>query len=111
MSRSDQERLEDIVEAAEKIAGIVDKGQAAFDADELVEFALQHLVQIIGESARTLSEDTRAAHPDIDWQVIIRMRHVLVHLYHRVDQRQLWKTARDDVPALVASLRAGSASS
>jgi uncharacterized protein with HEPN domain len=58
------------------------KGKAAFDADELMGLALQHLVQIIGESARALSEDTRQAYPDIDWKAIIRMRHVLVHFYH-----------------------------
>jgi uncharacterized protein with HEPN domain len=76
----------------------------------MMELALQHLVQIIGESARALSEDTRTTHHDVDWQIIIRMRHVLVHLYYRVGHRQLWKTVRDDVPALVGSLRAGSVS-
>jgi uncharacterized protein with HEPN domain len=110
VSRSDQERLEDIFEAAGKISDIVVKGKAAFDADEMMEYALRHLVQIIGESSRALSEDTRQAYPDIDWKVIIRMRHVLVHLYHRVDIEQLWDTARDDVPALASALRAGSAS-
>ncbi|HUW79202.1 MAG TPA: HepT-like ribonuclease domain-containing protein [Candidatus Nanopelagicaceae bacterium] len=107
MSRSDGERLEDIFEAAEKISGIVGNGKAAFDADEMLEYALRHLVQIIGESARALSEDTRQTYPEIDWRIIIRMRHVLVHLYHRVDIEQLWDTAQDDVPALMAALRAG----
>ncbi|MGD0094012.1 MAG: HepT-like ribonuclease domain-containing protein, partial [Planctomycetota bacterium] len=39
--------------------------RAQFDADENLRLALFHLVQIIGEAARSVSAETRNAHPEI----------------------------------------------
>jgi hypothetical protein len=42
--RRDDERLADILEAAEKIAVRAAKGRAAFDADEDTQIVLVHLI-------------------------------------------------------------------
>ncbi len=47
--RRDDERLADIIEAAEKISIRAGKGRQAFDADEDVQIVLVHLIQVIGE--------------------------------------------------------------
>jgi hypothetical protein len=61
--RHDDERLADILKAAEKITIRAAKGRAAFDADEDTQIVLVHLIQVIGEAASGLSDGFIAQHP------------------------------------------------
>ena len=72
--RRDDERLADIIEAAEKIAVRTAKGRAAFDADEDTQIVLVHLIQVIGEAAAGLSDGFIAQHPEVPWRQIIATR-------------------------------------
>ena len=47
-----------------------------------------------------LSKDFRATHSDVDWNVIEKMRHVLVHGYYTIKPQQLWATIENDIPLL-----------
>jgi uncharacterized protein with HEPN domain len=102
--RSDGERLGDMLDAIERIQRVTVQGRAAFDADELAQTWVVHHVQIIGEAARALSEALRARHPQIPWQVIIRMRHVLVHDYFGIDLEEVWSVVENDLASLQAQL-------
>ena len=62
-------------------------------------------VEIIGEAAAKLSEETRKAHAEVPWAKIIGMRHRLVHAYFDVDLDRVWDTIDSDLPALVTLLR------
>ena len=53
MSRSDDERVADILEAAAEIAAVVSSGKVAWDADRLSRLAVE-LLEIVGESARSM---------------------------------------------------------
>lgn len=68
--------------------------------------ALVRRVGIIGEAASKVSPQRRDAHPEIDWQRIIGMRHVLVHDYDKVDLDKLWNVVAKELPSLVEALRA-----
>lgn len=72
----------------------------AFDSDELIQNWVVHHLQIIGEAARRLSEDWKAAHPDIPWRAIVGMRHILVHSYFEIDLDVVWSTVENDLPQL-----------
>ena len=65
MSRSDDERIADILEAAAEIAAIVDQGKTTWDADRVSRLAVERLLEIIGESARAMSHDGRSAAPAV----------------------------------------------
>lgn len=75
-----------------------------FDKDEVLAFALTHLVQTIGEAARRVSEGTRTGHDKIPWKAIVGMRHRVVHEYMDVDLDMVWDVCTIDVPALTAQL-------
>jgi len=75
-----------------------------FNGDENLRLALLHLVQIIGEAARLVSEKARAAHPEIPWQEITGMRHRIVHDYMNVNDAVLWEVVTKDIPFLLAAL-------
>ena len=88
---------------------VLDKTQGLdrwqYDADENLRLALAHLIQTIGEAARRVSTEFRAAHSAILWNQIVGMRHKVVHDYLDVDYDLVWEVAVVDIPVLIESLR------
>lgn len=105
MTRSDEQRLADLLDAADELAGIVARGREAFDADPILRRAAERLLEIIGEAANGLSEEATGHHPSVPWRDITRLRIVLAHHYHRVDPDQVWAIAVAHVPAMATALR------
>lgn len=97
--------LWDIVEAGRDIAGFVQGTTIEqFAADRRTCYAVAHAIQIIGEAARGLSAEFKAAHSDIPWTSIVGQRNVLVHAYASVDYKRIWQVATVDVPVLINTL-------
>lgn len=55
--RIDTERLRDILEAIANIEKYAAQGKEAFTEQELIQVWMVHNLQIIGEAARSISED------------------------------------------------------
>ena len=55
-----------------------------FEDDDLNQLAILKSVEIIGEAASRISEETRAKHPNIPWPQIIGMRNRTVHGYFAI---------------------------
>lgn len=55
MSRTDDQRVLDILDAADQIAGVIKDGRQAWNQDRLRQLAVERLLEIIGESANSLS--------------------------------------------------------
>ncbi|HSK75603.1 MAG TPA: DUF86 domain-containing protein [Thermoanaerobaculia bacterium] len=72
-----------------------------FVGDSLLQDGVMRNLQIIGEAARKVSDESRVTHSHIPWTEIIGMRNRLVHEYFRIDVEKIWETARDDIPTLV----------
>ena len=68
-------------------------------------FALVRAVEVFGEAAAKVSSETQASMPSVPWLQIIAMRHRLVHAYFDVNKTILWKTATEEIPALIPALR------
>ena len=102
---ADESRLLDMLIAARKAASFL-RGStlAEFQDDELRQNAVTYVIQTIGEAASGVSDELRAAHPEIPWLDIIGMRHRLVHDYLNVDPVKVWETVVDDLPPLVTAL-------
>ncbi|MES1243245.1 MAG: DUF86 domain-containing protein [Acidobacteriota bacterium] len=98
--RRDRQRLQDILEAIERIERVAVQGKSAFEDDEMIQVWILHHVQIIGEAARGLSEDFRKEHSHIPWSVIVGMRNILVHDYFGIDPEEVWSAVERDLPAL-----------
>lgn len=105
MPKDDLVYLRHMLDLCLKIESLVrDKTRVEFDKDEVLAFALTHLVQTVGEAARRVSEGTRAKHAGIPWKPIVGMRHRVVHEYMDVDLDMVWDVCTIDAPALAAQL-------
>ena len=109
MSRPDDTRIRHMVEAAEKaVAFSSGRTRADLDTDEMLRFALVKLVEIVGEAAKQVTDETRKEHPRVAWAESARMRDRLVHHYFDINLDVLWSTVAEDLPALLRSLGATS---
>jgi hypothetical protein len=57
-------------------------------------------VEIVGEAAYMLSRAFKKEHPATPWKVVQGMRHVLVHDYATIDDKELYNTAVNGIPEL-----------
>ena len=104
MTRPDDKRLDDILATATEVADIVSRGKNKFDDDVALRRALERCLEIIGEAAKALGDETRRAIADVPWTEVIRLRDRLSHHYHRVEPDQLWVTAEVDVPQMATAI-------
>lgn len=98
--RTDNERLEDIAEAIDRILEKTVVGREAFERDVMLQVWVVHHLQIIGEAARTLSKEFLAAHPGTVWSQAIGMRNIIVHHYFEVVPQIVWSVVENDLQPL-----------
>ncbi len=95
--------LSDALKAAIKF--IHGRGRSDLDQDEMLLFALVRAVEIAGEAASKVSEETRAELPELPWVAMIGMRNRLVHAYFDINRDILWTTVTEAAPPLAAALK------
>jgi len=101
----DPAHLWDMLESAKEVeAMMAGRALEAFLANRMLLRAIERSVEIIGEAARRVSKPYQEAHPEIPWRKIIGQRNILVHEYGQIDHEILFKTARDDIPALISQI-------
>lgn len=66
--------------------------------------AVTRRVEIIGEAAGSLSEETKSSLPNLPWRDMTDMRNFLVHQYGDVDPQVVWDTVKLDLPPLITAL-------
>ena len=91
--------------AADEIALVVERGRKLFDDDVVLRRAMERSLEIIGEAAKSLSDDFVRLNPEIAVSDMAKVRDRISHHYHRIDPAQLWTIATVDVLALVEQLR------
>ena len=97
----DRGRLVDIQEyAANAMQFAAEVNYEEFVKDKMRYFAIMKNVEIIGEAANMLTSDFRNQHPELPWEQIIGMRHILVHGYAQISDMKLWRTVIKDLPLL-----------
>ena len=107
MSRGDDLRRQDIIDACAELA-FIEKARIDGSPDEQVLIrAAERLLEIIGEAASKCSAEFRSRYPQVDWEGLTGLRIVLAHLYHRSDPRLIWRFVEHDAPTLAESLRSG----
>lgn len=93
--------LEDILNAARKISRYVD-GYAYDDFvfDERTFDAVLRNLEIIGEAAKKVPAEMKAAYPGIEWRGMAGLRDVLIHGYASVSAAIVWDVVTAKLPLL-----------
>jgi uncharacterized protein with HEPN domain len=95
----DKGRLEHILEQLNNVESFLNgKSLDDLQKDKILQYAVIKSIEIIGEAAYMLSSEFREAHPEVEWDGIIRMRHVLVHGYYQISVPLVWSIIEEDLP-------------
>ena len=94
----DINRLSHIIEAIDNLFEFT-KG-ISFDeykGNKILRFAVIKNLEIIGEAAYLLTNEFKEKHPEVEWKVIIGMRHVLVHDYYQISDEMVRATIQTEL--------------
>jgi uncharacterized protein with HEPN domain len=80
------------------------KSRADLNSDRMLVLSLVKDIEIVGEAAGKVSQETKNMSEKIPWQDIIDMRNHLIHAYFDVDLDIVWDTILKDLPPLVEAL-------
>ena len=94
--------LDHAIEARQMTEG---RSRSDLDQDRQFNLALVRLMEIIGEAAGRVSQETCENHPGIPWPDIVSLRNRLIHGYDEVDFDILWDIISLDLPALINQLQ------
>ncbi|MFO0585850.1 MAG: HepT-like ribonuclease domain-containing protein [Anaeromyxobacter sp.] len=100
----------DAAARAQRYVGEMDLG--TFVADDRTLDAVSRCAESSARPCGTSPQDVIDAHPELPWSEMRAMRDVnTLREYFGVTSETLWKTAREDLPAIIEPLRALLASS
>lgn len=105
-ARDCSDALADMADAMGKVSRFVSSmSYEQFAVDDKTVFAVVRALEIVGEAAKQIPTSVRQEHPHIPWREMAGMRDKLIHHYFGVVLATVWRTATEDVPELLPSIR------
>lgn len=106
MDKDNTVYLKHIRDATEKIEKYLkDVNKEKFYQDTLIQDAVSHEIQIIGEAVKHISSDLKRKYPDILWRDIASMRSKIVHDYFGINLEIIWLATTKQVPELKEDIK------
>ena len=100
-SRNAQTHLQDILESIDLIHEfLADMDFEAYKEDAKTRSAVERQMQIMTEAAIRLGDAAEIVCPGPDWKGFRGMGNILRHVYHRVDDKVIWDTVKDELPPM-----------
>lgn len=97
----DKGRIEHMLSAISNVEEFTTNVNAEeFVESKLLFYAVVKNIEIIGEASYMLTKEFKLSHSNIPWQIMEKMRHVLVHGYYTISPKKVWETVQEDLPIL-----------
>ena len=77
-----------------------------FQADPLLQAAVERWLIIIGEASKKLSSEFLEHHSDIPWRQIRGLRNIVVHEYDSMDISVIYEVVSEHIPSLLSEMEA-----
>jgi len=105
LPQRDLTALEDMRRFARQAIGFAE----GLDRDRFIEdlrtvYACIRCVEVIGEAAGRVGQETQQRHPQLPWPFMKPMRNLIAHEYGRVDHGRIWEVVHHHLPDLVRAL-------
>jgi uncharacterized protein with HEPN domain len=98
--KNDIANLKNIIWAIEKIENSlrdITSLKKLSDNEEKYDSIIVKLMNI-GESAENISNELKDKYPDVDWKGMYKMRNIIAHSYHSIDESIVWDIAKNELP-------------
>jgi uncharacterized protein with HEPN domain len=90
----DNARISHIVEYIDEIEkAIEDVNFESFCSNHVLRIAVVKWLEIIGEAANNITDETKDKYPGVEWHKMIGLRNIVVHEYFRIDFGIIWDAA------------------
>jgi len=101
MTRTILDYINDILDSMARVEEFVcDMSYDDFSQEVKTQFAVVRAIEIIGEAAKKIPAPVREKYPKIPWRSITGMRDKVVHEYFGLNLEVIWKTVKEDIPAV-----------
>jgi len=104
--RDDRTFVEDMLARIALVDEFTHDGREAFMQTRMMQEAVIRALEIIGEASRNISDDVRAAHPEIAWRQIAAFRNFVIHAYWDIKMERVWEVVQNELPTLKPQLEA-----
>ena len=82
------------------------RSRADLQADLMFEYAVLHLVHVVGGVARRMPRQLRPSYPTIPWNDIIDVGEHVLRDYDAINYDRVWDALQHNIPDFVALLEA-----
>lgn len=104
--REDTAIIQDMKEAINRIISYTSRmDYDGFRQDYKTQDAVIRNIEILGEAAKLLSDETKEKYPNIPWKDIVGTRDKLIHDYFGVSIDVVWDIAKNEIPTLSVQLK------
>ncbi|MGB5531092.1 MAG: HepT-like ribonuclease domain-containing protein [Ignavibacteriaceae bacterium] len=106
MKDNDRIRIQHIIDASEEaLSFVLNVDRENFFKNRMLILSIIKEIEIIGEAASKISEETKLQYSHIPWKDIVGMRNRLIHGYFDVNVELVWNTTKNNLPPLIKSLK------
>jgi uncharacterized protein with HEPN domain len=106
MVDKDLVRLQHMLDSTNAILSFIEgKNRENLDTERLLLSGILRELEILGEAAGKVSQQTQYRFPEIPWKQMISMRNRLIHAYFDVDHAIVWKTVKDVLPSFSKTIK------
>ena len=102
--RNDRVHLLHIIHCIGRVEAYVVSGQDSFLGSTLIQDAMSRNLQVLCGPANRLSESSKAASPNTNWQGLRVFRNVAVHEDLSIDLGPVWSKVTDHPPVLKSEI-------
>lgn len=100
----DKVYLQHLIDEVNRISKFLEgvRKEEFVNSQEITEkhYAIVRSLEIIGEAASKVSQNTKDKNEDIPWRLMSDMRNKVIHEYMNVDYDVVWETSVNDLPPL-----------
>lgn len=102
----DATRIRHILDCVLRIQDWTNVGKQGFLSNPMMQSAVVHELEVIGEAAKAVSKELRAKQSRVPWREMAGLRDVVIHDYDTIDAEEVWRVVEGDLPSLKRELSA-----